>query len=166
VLLDVNQVGDAVQLVTAAHAAGAGLVPAVLDAWLLAAEAEALAAGRDTRRARHALDRAAAVLPADSQLEELPYISLNEAHLPRWRGNALAKLGDAEATDDLYRALDEMDPTFIRARAGLECDLAQALVARGDRAEARKHVARARKLAQQTGSVRQRRRIDGLSLAA
>jgi tetratricopeptide (TPR) repeat protein len=124
------------------------------------------AAARDNRQARTALDRAAAKLPAVGQLEELPYIALNDAHLSRWRGNTLAKLADGEATEDLYRALAAMDPTFTRARASLECDLAQALVARGDRAEARKHVVRARKLAQHAGSVRQCRRIDALSLAA
>lgn len=166
VLLDVGQAGDAVQLLTAARETGAGHVPAVLDAWLLAAQAEAFAGARDADRARHALDQAAGVLPSAGQLDELPYISLNAAHFSRWRGNALAKLGDAEATADLYEALGAMDPTFTRARAGLECDLAQALVARGDPAEARKHVTRARQLAQQSGSVRQRRRIDALSLAA
>lgn len=59
-----------------------------------------------------------------------------------------------------------MDPTFTRARASLECNLAQALVARGDRAEAQKHVRRACQLAKHAGSVRQRRRIDALSFAA
>lgn len=166
VLLDVGHAGDAVQLVSAARDASAGRVPAVLDAWLHAAEAEALAASREPTRAQLALDEATAALPRDGGLEKLPYIALNEAHLCRWRGNTLAKLANTEATEDLYRALATMDPTFIRARASLECDLAQALVARGDRAEAQKHVRQARKLANHAGSVRQRRRIDALSLAA
>jgi tetratricopeptide (TPR) repeat protein len=166
VLLDVGQAGDAVQLVSAARATGANHVPAVLDAWLLAAEAETFAALRYAGPAQRALDQAAKVLPGADQLEELPYIALNDAHLGRWRGNVLAKLGDVSATEDLYRALAAMDPTFTRARASLECDLAQALVARGDRSEARKHVVRARQLAQHAGSVRQRQRIDRLSFAA
>jgi hypothetical protein len=78
----------------------------------------------------------------------------------------LAQLGDHEATDDLFRALARMDHTFTRATAGLECGLAIALSAQGELAEARKHAIRARHLAGQTRSLRQRRRIDALRLAA
>lgn len=165
-LLDVGAPADAVQLVRAAQESTRRQIPAVLEAWLLAAEAEACAAGHDGRGSRRALDRATAILTSGVELSVLPYLSLNDAHLARWRGNVLAGLGDDDATADLYVALQHMDPSFTRARASLECDLAQALISRGDPSEARKHVARARQLAQQTGSVRQRRRIDALSLAA
>jgi hypothetical protein len=64
-------------------------------------------------------------------------IFLNEGHLTRWRGNALALIGDGEAVDNLYAALETTDPTFVRASAGLHCDLAQAHLARGEHDQAR-----------------------------
>lgn len=166
VLLDAGATGDAVQLIRATTEIAGRKVPAVLRAWLSAAEAEACAALRDDAGSRRALDEAASVLPSGDEVRDLPYLVLDDAHLARWRGNVLARLGDDDATSDLYRALATMDATFIRARAGLECDLAKAHVTRGDVTEARRHVASARQLAQQTGSVRQRRRIDTLALAA
>jgi tetratricopeptide (TPR) repeat protein len=165
VLLDAGASTDAVQLVQAAQQPSRSYPP-VLSAWLSAAEAEACAAIHDDAGSRTALDNAASVLPSGDGLLALPYLVLDEAHLARWRGNVLARLGDDEATTDLYRALAEMDPTFTRAQASLECDLAQAHIKRGELAEARRHVARARQLARQTGSIRQRRRIDALSFAA
>jgi transcriptional regulator with XRE-family HTH domain len=166
VLLDAGTPTDAVQLVRAAQAITYRQAPRVLTSWLSAAEAEACAAAFDERGMRRALDHAAAVLPEGAELSVLPYLALDEAHLARWRGNVLARLGNADAIADLNRGLDGMDPTFTRARASLECDLAHALIARGEPVAARKHVVQARQLAQQTGSVRQRRRIDALSLAA
>jgi hypothetical protein len=56
-----------------------------------------------------------------------------------------------------------MDGTFARAEAGLRADLAQALYVRGERQEARRHLTRARELAQLTGSARQRRRLRDLA---
>jgi hypothetical protein len=56
-----------------------------------------------------------------------------------------------------------MDPTFARARAGLHCDLAQAHLIRGEHSEAADHLRSARALASRTGSIRYRRRIDGLT---
>jgi len=88
---------------------------------------------------------------------------LTRAHLARWRGNCLVAFGDPQTADDLNEALGAMDGTFTRAEAGLHCDLAAALHARGDRDEARRHLKRARELAQVTGSARQRRRILDLS---
>ena len=52
---------------------------------------------------------------------------------------------------------------FTRAEAGLRCDLAAALHVRGEHDEARRHLKKARELAQLTGSARQRRRIRDLS---
>lgn len=165
VLMDIGHAPDAVQLVRAGQDAGGSAIPDVLVAWLAAAEAEACAAAGDDHGTRAALDYATATLPSTED-SELRYLSLNGAHLARWRGNALSRLGDGEAIDDLYQALGDMDSSFIRASAGLECDLATALLVRGDRTEARKHAARARELARRTGSVRQRRRVEALSLAA
>jgi tetratricopeptide (TPR) repeat protein len=90
-------------------------------------------------------------------------IFLNEGHLARWRGNALALIGDHEAVQSLYTALDTADPTFIRASAGLRCDLAQAHMARGEYDQAQEHLRQARLIANRTGSVRQRRRIEQLT---
>jgi len=55
-----------------------------------------------------------------------------------------------------------MDATFALAEAGLRCDLAQAMIIRGDLDEAHAHAVRARQLAMRVGSVRQRRRIERL----
>jgi hypothetical protein len=89
-------------------------------------------------------------------------IFLNEGHLTRWRGSTLALIGDVEAVGSLYTALETTDPTFVRASAGLRCDLAQAHLARGEYAEAQKHLRQARLVASRTGSVRHRRRIEQL----
>lgn len=63
-------------------------------------------------------------------------------------------------------SLSAMDPTFTRATSGLECDAAIALLMQGERSEARRHLARAMQLARQTGSARQRRRIELTARAA
>jgi hypothetical protein len=95
--------------------------------------------------------------------EELPYLALNETHLARWRGNCLVLFGDPRTADDLNAALAAMDDTFTRAEAGLRCDLAAALHVRGEQDEAKRHLRKARELAQLTGSARQRRRVRDLS---
>jgi hypothetical protein len=90
-------------------------------------------------------------------------IFLNEDHLTRWRGNALALIGDPEAVGSLYTALDTTDPTFIRATAGLRCDLAQAHLARDEYDQAQEHLRHAKLIASRTKSVRHRRRIEQLT---
>ncbi len=90
-------------------------------------------------------------------------IFLNGAHLARWRGNVLALLGDDEAVTSLYGALEVVDPSFVRAQAGLHVDLVQAHLARAEYDDANTHLRQARLLASRTGSVRQRRRVDLLS---
>ena len=80
-----------------------------------------------------------------------------------WRGNCLVLFGDPQTADDLNAALAAMDDSFIRAEAGLRCDLAAALHVRGEQDEAKRHLKQARELAQVTGSARQRRRIRELS---
>jgi hypothetical protein len=71
--------------------------------------------------------------------------------------------GDPEIADELGVVLDAMDGSFTRAEAGLRCDMAAALYVRGERYEARRHLARAGELAQLTGSARQRRRNRDLT---
>jgi hypothetical protein len=129
-----------------------------------AALRKAHAAVGDQSIALRTMDAAAGTLPAESNDPTMPYLALNLVHLARWRGSVLAVLGDGQAIDDLNRALDGMgQSTFTRAEAGLRADLAGALIARGDTAEARMHIEHARKLVDIAGSTRQRRRVEQLA---
>lgn len=157
----------AVALVRDARRAGGGQMSPRLQAWLYAAEAELCAkAGPELADDCHrALEKAASMLPPgeDARDPDMLSIFLNGSHLARWRGNALAILGDNDAVSSLYEALDQLDSTFVRAESGLRCDLAQAHLARGEYDQAQEHLRSARLLASRTGSVRQRRRIDQLT---
>ncbi|AWL39830.1 MULTISPECIES: helix-turn-helix transcriptional regulator [unclassified Streptomyces] len=138
-----------------------------LRAWLAAAEAELCAGagvGRESE-ARAALDRATALLPDDGEVRDVDMLSifLDTGHLARWRGNVLAKLGDPSAMEELYASLASADASFVRATSGLHCDLTQAHLARGELEEARSHLQQARLLANRTGSVRYRRRVEMLT---
>lgn len=164
-LHDLGRLTDALGLVEGALATVKPQGPALLHCWLRAVEGEVRAKLGDDQCYR-ALALATDLLPADSDDPALPFISLNEAHLSRWRGHCLAHTGDEEAVDYLRHALDEMDTSFVRAAAGLRCDLAQALFSCGERDEARTHLSAARSIANQVGSVRQRRRILNLARAA
>jgi hypothetical protein len=164
-LHDLGRLADALSLVRAARSLVAKAGPRLLVSWLDAVQAETQAALGDDE-CRKTFDRSAALLPAETNDPRLPFIALNEAHHARWRGHCLAQVGDAEAIDYLTTALEQMDHSFVRATAGLRCDLAQALATRGDLDEARRHLRGARLLANQVGSVRQRRRIAGVGLAA
>lgn len=166
VLHDAGRLTDALSLVRQARAlAGEGCCPPLLLCWLHAVEAEVQSALADDE-CRRALDRSATFLTVDTTDPTLPFIMLNEAHHARWRGHCLAQVGDDEAVTYLMTALGEMDASFVRAAAGLRCDLAQALAAQGELDEARAHLRRAKLLANQVGSVRQRRRIMSIGLAA
>jgi hypothetical protein len=79
------------------------------------------------------------------------------------RRSTMSPFGDPEIAEQLSTALATMDGGFTRAEAGLRCDLAAALHVRGERIEARRHLARAGELAHLTGSARQRRRIRDLA---
>lgn len=136
-----------------------------LRAWLYAAEAEMCAYAGMPDDSRRALDAALAVIPPgpDDRDPDMLSIFLNGTHLARWHGNVLAMLGDGDAVTRLYGALEHMDPSFVRARAGLHTDLAQAHLTRAEYDDAHTHLRQARLLAGRTGSVRQRRRVDMLS---
>jgi ATP/maltotriose-dependent transcriptional regulator MalT len=164
-LHDLGRLTDALSLVREARSLVSKTGPRLLLCWLDAVEAETQAALADEQCYR-TLERSAALLPVDTDDPSLPFIALNEAHHARWRGHCLAQVGDAAAIDYLTSALDQMDTSFVRAAAGLRCDLAQALTTRGELDEARKHLTSARLLANQVGSVRQRRRIASVGLAA
>jgi transcriptional regulator with XRE-family HTH domain len=136
-----------------------------LRAWLFAAEAEMCAYAGMPDDSRRALDAALVAIPPGPEDRDPDMLSifLNSAHLARWHGNVLALLGDGEAVARLYEALEGIDPSFVRARAGLHTDLAQAHLTRAEYDEAHTHLSQARLLASRTGSVRQRRRVDILS---
>lgn len=136
-----------------------------LRAWLYAAEAEMCAYAGMPDDARRALDAALAAIPPGSEDRDPDMLSifLNGTHLARWQGNVLAMLGDGDAVTSLYGALEDMDPSFVRARAGLHTDLAHAHLTRAEYDDAHTHLRQARLLAGRTGSVRQRRRVDMLS---
>ena len=164
-LHDLGRLTDALSLIRDAQALLSTSGPPLLMCWLHSVEAETQAALADDE-CRRALDRSAALLPPGANDPELPFIALNEAHHARWRGHCLAQVGNEEAIGYLITALGRMDTSFVRATAGLRCDLAQALATRGEFDEARKHLRGARLLANQVGSVRHRRRIMSIGLAA
>ena len=132
-----------------------------MRAWLLAAEAEAASFAGDSTATTAAMDAAADELAAVGG-DGLPFVFLDEVHLARWRGNCLARLGDAEAIDWLARALNDLDSSFTRARAALHCDLAIAYLVREELDAVDEHARQAGELADVTMSVRQRQRVDRL----
>lgn len=91
----------------------------------------------DCSRSRRAFDTAAELLPDDPADPHLPYVLLSEIHLERWYGAAMAAVGDTAAIDRLRTALDGLDDTFTRARAGTPVDLAAALHTAGRTREVR-----------------------------
>ncbi|ASR36654.1 hypothetical protein BAY61_18440 [Prauserella marina] len=134
----------------------------LMRSWLAAAHGEVLAAGGRRDDSMRAFDRAQAVLPGETSPESGPYVVLDRVHLGRWRGHALARVGEPEAVDVLASSLDRLDPTFTRAETGLRVDLATALAASGEQEAAQHHAAHAERLAAEIGSVRQRRRVQSL----
>ena len=162
VLVDVGNVADALQLAEYATSVAGTAVPSLLRSWLAAVLGEIHATLGNDAASRRAFGRADDLLPAEPQDPTMSYVILDQVHLARWRGNALAKLGDRGAIDDLRRAAAAIEPTFNRARAGLHVDLAQALAASGSTQEADLELRAASSLASQVGSARQRRRIRQL----
>ncbi|MCX5013511.1 XRE family transcriptional regulator [Streptomyces sp. NBC_00555] len=165
VLHDAGRSQLAVELVRDAQQTQSDRQSLRLRAWLAAAEAELCAGAGMLDDARRAIERATSLLPHDGQTRDPDMVSifLNTDHLTRWRGNVLAKVGDGSAMDDLYVSLSTTDESFVRAKSGLHCDLSQAHMARGEFEEARSHLQQARLLANRTGSVRYRRRIELLT---
>lgn len=161
VLIDTGATHDAVDLLdhTRCHADAAS--PRILRAWLAAAHGEGLAAHGERTASLHAFDHAAHLLP-ENPSDERPYVALDTIHLARWRGHALARFGDPDATAVLTNALDSLDPSFVRAETALRVDLATALAASGHHNEARTHADHAVRLTAQLGSARQRHRVTTL----
>ncbi len=165
VLCDAGRPTMAVELVRDAQRLGGKAMSPRLTAWLYAAEAEICARAGLHDECRQALEKAEQHLPPGEEVRDPDMLSifLNAGHLARWRGNALALIGNDDAVSNLYGALETADPTFIRASAGLRCDLAQAHVARGEYDQAQEHLRQARLVASRTGSVRHRRRIEQIT---
>ncbi|PXY33445.1 hypothetical protein BAY59_10165 [Prauserella coralliicola] len=159
VLIDLGETAQAVELLSSAWEQARVSTPRILQAWLAAAYGEALAAdGRRTQSLR-AFDSSAALLPVSGADADRPYVALDAVHLARWRGHALARIGEIEAIEVLNSALDRLDPTFARAETSLRVDLASVFIARGESEQARHHAEHARVLASEIGSVRQQRRL-------
>jgi hypothetical protein len=161
VLIDAGASRDAVNLLEDARRRADTTTSRILRAWLAAAHGEALAAHGRRTASLCAFDQAAELLP-DGPSDERPYVALDVVHLARWRGHALARFGEPDATAVLAHALNRLDPSFVRAETALRVDLATALVASGEHGEARHHADHAIRLAAQVGSARQRRRIKAL----
>jgi hypothetical protein len=132
---------------------------ALVRSWLAAAHGEALAAAGQRSQCLRAFDRAYAMLPADCADAEGPYIGLDTAHLTRWRGHALARIGDPDAVPVLTAALRAHDAEFTRAEAALHVDLMLAHLAADDAESATDERQKAIIVADSVGSVRQRRRL-------
>jgi hypothetical protein len=151
VLLDLGRSAEAVAQVRYAREQAGRSLPPLMESWLFAAEAEALAAAQNDAACRRQMDRAEAVRPNDPADPALPFLFLADAHLDRWRGNCLATLGADEALEGLTTALSSMDLNgFTRAEAGTRCDLAVVLARRGERDEARQQALRAQELGART----------------
>ena len=163
ILIDMGEVASAVGQLTEARAIAEGKAPPLLRAWLAAAHAEGLTAQGERERSLRAFDAANAILPNDPVDPALPFLFLGEGTLTG-RGNALSRLGDPDAIDQLTDALPRLPSNFSRARVGMLVDLAFAYSSAGDREAALNYARQARRLASQIKSDRQLRRLSGLIL--
>lgn len=164
ILIDIGNTADALILLQEAQSIAGDRTPPLLRSWLAAALGEGYAAAGDRDGALRAFDRAGELLPTETTHPELAFLFLGGSHLARWRGDALARLGEPEAIQQLTMVLDSAPVDFVRARASVHIDLAFAYARAGDRDAARDHARQARRLISQVGSVRLRRRLDGLVL--
>ncbi|WP_367131507.1 hypothetical protein [Saccharothrix sp. HUAS TT1] len=162
VLLDIGEPDTAVELTRYACAVAEHRAPGLLTSWLLAGHGEALAAAGDRDNGLRAFDHAAWIMSDRPGGTEAPYLVFDETHLARWRGSALARLGEPAAVEVLSGVLDRLHPDFARAETALRVDLVQVLSVHGERHEVSAHAERARLLAAQVGSVRQRQRLEAL----
>jgi tetratricopeptide (TPR) repeat protein len=164
ILIDLEQFDQAVDQLAQARGVAEQSAPALLRAWLAAAHGEGLSAAGQRDDALHAFDAAGALLPDDPTAPELPFLFLAGAHLDRWRGHAMGRLGESDAIDQLRDALPRLPADFTRARTGMLVDLAFAHAAAGDRDEALDYARQAKRLAAQIKSDRQLRRLSRLVL--
>jgi tetratricopeptide (TPR) repeat protein len=160
VLLFGGQVREALSLVKRARHLARGTSPR-LQAWLAAAHAEASAiAGNpaDSLRALDQADEAFQQVETGSGPRWLAYF--DQTHLVRWKGHCLVAVGQPEtASAVLQEALDSVDASFVRARAGALVDLATLHLRQGDVDATCDVLARAFRLARETQSTKNQRRI-------
>ncbi|MBB5955884.1 tetratricopeptide (TPR) repeat protein [Saccharothrix tamanrassetensis] len=167
ILLDIGEPAAAVELLEYARYVAENRAPSLMQAWLTAAHGEGLAAAGRHDDALRAFDDAHSLLPQDPADPELPFLLLNDAHLSRWRGSALLRLGDHEAIEELEAAAQKLHTSpssAVRGQVGMFTDLAFAYAAAGDSRMAQEYARKARRLAAQIGSDRQRRRLANLEL--
>ncbi|GAA0978005.1 hypothetical protein GCM10009551_015550 [Nocardiopsis tropica] len=163
VLLDSERAHEALAVLRAVSSDSGGSLPSLLRAWLWAAEGEVRAAMGEDFRAQQALEHAFRLLPSGGTDSSLPFLMLDQTHLLRWRGHCLARLGHAEAIEDLTNALDGIaDQGLGRAEAALRTDLALAYSVHGDTDQSHQQARQAADLADRTGSARQRTRLARL----
>lgn len=164
VLIDLGETTAAVEQLAHARAIAEDTASPLLRAWLAASHGEGLAAFGDRDNALRAFDAAHALLPENPQDPALPFVFLGGSNLDRWRGNALAKLGEPDAIDQLTAVLARVPGEFTRAKGGTLVDLAFAHAAAGDREAAQHYARQARRVALQIKSDRQLRRLGTLIL--
>jgi hypothetical protein len=160
VLSDVGRTADGAAM--SGHARSLGRSgAAMLRTWLAAAHGEALAAAGERMDSLRAFDEAIAAMPSGCTFDsdEEPYVGLDDVHLARWRGHALARIGDPEAVQILSGALHDHDAEFTRAEAALRVDLSLAHLAAGDAAAADEQRQAAMVVINAVGSIRQQQRL-------
>jgi transcriptional regulator with XRE-family HTH domain len=162
-LVDLGDSRQAAELLDVTRKRAERRTSQLIRSWLAAAHGEALAADGQSAESLRAFDRAEVLLPDDPVSSDGPYVVLDTVHLGRWRGHALARLGEPSAVGVLTAALDRLDPTFTRAEVGLRVDLATAFTAIGERDAARHQAATAEVRAVEIGSHRQLRRLRSLN---
>ena len=161
VLIDMGEVGNALELLVHVRSNAQRSVPRVLQAWLAAACGEAYAAESRRGAALRAFDEADDLLRVQTGKGSWPYVALDAVHLARWRGHILARLRESEAITVLTDALSHLDPTFVRAQVALRADVAIALKCNDMAEDACRESARVRALLDGIGSERQLRRLTG-----
>jgi tetratricopeptide (TPR) repeat protein len=160
VLLFGGQVREALSLVKRARHLARGTTPR-LQAWLAAAHAEALAIAGDAGATLRALDQ------ADGAFQQVEHGSgprwltyFDQSHLVRWKGHCLVLVGQPEtAFAVLQEALDSVDASFVRARAGALVDLATLHLRQGEVDATCNVLGQAFRLARETHSAKNKRRI-------
>lgn len=161
VLADIGRTTEGARMSSHARSLGASGT-AMLRTWLAAAHGEALAAAGEHAASLRAFDEAAAAMPPDyiPHNDGEPYVGLDDVHLARWRGHALARLGNPDAVPVLTGALRDHNAEFTRAEAALRVDLTLAHLAADDVTAAHEQRRAAVAVIGAVGSVRQRQRLD------
>jgi tetratricopeptide (TPR) repeat protein len=160
VLIDMGETQDAVEMLERVRKDARRYAPRILTSWLAAACGEAYAADHCCVAALRAFDDAGELLCPQPHDVAGPHVTLDEVHLKRWRGHALARLGSIEAIVVLKDCLSRLDQTFARAHASLQVDLAIAM--KGNNIDARRQYERASVLVNELGSARQWRRLASM----